>query len=174
MVIYMVEHTFALPEMEDEWNAWYAGNLKVLLGVPGFRTGQRFRAVEASPARYMAMYTLERADVLESEAYKKAGGGGTASRRFRVAYAVWIRNLFEGPPQAPDVPEGRYLAVLDGERPDRGLEGHELTWLKSVGLHMSTPYRALAVVTESDLPRIRHAPGGVVYRPITRQHGAAR
>ena len=58
MTIYMVEHLFARPEWEAEWNAWYEGNLKVLLGVPGFRTGQRFRSAGVEP-RYMAMYTVD-------------------------------------------------------------------------------------------------------------------
>ena len=78
MTIYMVEHLFARPEWEAEWNAWYEGNLKVLLGVPGFRTGQRFRSAGVEP-RYMAMYTVDSPAVFDSAVYKAAGGGGTNS-----------------------------------------------------------------------------------------------
>ena len=62
MTIYMVEHLFSRPDWEAQWNAWYEGNLKVLLGVPGFLTGQRFRSAGSAP-RYMAMYTVDSPDV---------------------------------------------------------------------------------------------------------------
>jgi hypothetical protein len=147
MTIYMVQHAFSRPEWEEEWNAWYGGNLKVLLGVPGFRSGQRFKAAAAgSPPRYMAVYTVDSPDVFESRAYRDAGGGGSDSQRFRPAYQVWIRNLFEGIDAAPQVSGGEYLVALDSASPDVELPGVRLSWLKSTGFHMSTPYRGLAVV----------------------------
>lgn len=172
-MIYMVEHTFALPELEDEWNAWYTANLNVLLSVPGFRSGQRFKMADATPSRYMAMYTLDSGAVLESAAYKNAGGGGTSSQRFRPAYQVWIRNLFDGLLCAPQVPVTSFLALVDSERPDRVLPGQAFVWLKSVGLHMTTPYRGLAIVNGGNLAQVRALPGVVVYRPLTPQHGSA-
>ena len=113
MSIYMVQHAFSKPEWEQEWNEWYAGNLIVLMKVPGFITGQRFKALDGSPPRYMAMYTVSSPEVFESAIYTQSGGGGTASQRFRPAYSVWIRNLFEGLSQAPDVHADEVLMVLD-------------------------------------------------------------
>lgn len=173
MTIYIVEHTFARPDTEDEWNAWYAGNLKVLLSVPGFRTGQRFKMMGARPSRYMAVYTLDSPAILESAAYREAGGGGANSRRFRDAYQVWIRNLFEGAEYAPDVRTHCYLAAVDRASPDSALPDPLFIWLKAVGLHLSTPYRALAAVTPEELARVRQIAGVAIYRPITAQHRPA-
>lgn len=173
-MIYMVEHVFALPELENEWNAWYAVNVSVLLSVPGFRSAQRFKVPAALPSRYMAMYTIDSASVLESKAYKDAGGGGTNSQRFRPAYQVWIRNLFDGLERAPAVPVTNFLAVLDSTAPDCTLPGQALPWLKSVGLHKTTPYRGLAIVTKNDLGKIQRVPGMIVYQPLTPQHGPVR
>ena len=36
--IYIVEQLFGRADWEQEWSAWYNGNLNVLLGVPGFRS----------------------------------------------------------------------------------------------------------------------------------------
>ena len=172
MTIYMVQHAFSRPDWEDEWNAWYGGNLKVLLGVQGFRTGQRFKALDGAPPRYMAVYTVDSPDVFESRIYKDAGGGGTNSRRFRPAYEIWIRNLFEGVAVAPNVREGEYLVCVDSAAPDVELPGVPLAWLHSTGFHKTTPYRALGVVAQQDAAeRVRGVSGVTVYRPITAQQG---
>ena len=171
MTIYMVQHAFSRPEWEDEWNAWYGGNLKVLLGVQGFRTGQRFKALEGSPPRYMAVYTVDSPDVFESKVYKDAGGGGANSQRFRPAYEVWIRNLFEGMAAAPDVRDGEYLVCVDSAEPDVELAGVRLDWMHSTGFHKTTPYRALAVVSKDEAERLRGMSGVTVYKPITAQQG---
>lgn len=171
MTIYVVQHVFARPEWEDEWNAWYAGNLKVLLAVPGFRTGQRFKAIDGSPPRYMAVYTVDSPDVFESRVYKDAGGGGTNSQRFRPAYEVWIRNLFEGIEVAPEVRDGEYLASIDSTSPDVELRGVRVSWMRSTGFHQTTPYRGLAVLQERDLARVRGVSDLTVYKPISAQQG---
>lgn len=168
----MVQHAFSRPEWEDEWNAWYAGNLKVLLGVRGFRTGQRFKAIDGDPPRYMAVYTVDSPDVFESRIYKDAGGGGTNSQRFRPAYEVWTRNLFEGIAAAPEVREGEYLVCVDSAQPDVELSGVDLTWLPSTGFHKTTPFRALGVVAdERTVQRLRGVDGVTVYKPVSVQQG---
>ncbi|MGZ5171275.1 MAG: sugar ABC transporter, partial [Burkholderiales bacterium] len=128
MTIYMVQHAFSRPDWEDEWNAWYGNNLKVLLSVPGFRTGQRFKALDGSPPRYMAVYTVDSPDVFDSRFYKDAGGGGTNSQRFRPAYHVWIRNLFEGIKAAPAICDDEYLVSVDSTTQNVELPGVPLTW----------------------------------------------
>jgi len=168
----MVQHRFSRPELLAEWNAWYEGNLKVLLSVPGIHTGQRFRTVGDAPD-YMAMYTLDSADVLESEAYRAAGGGGTNSQHFRPAYQIWIRNLFEGISPAPGVASDQYLVMLDSPVADNAGLTLPLAWMKSVGLHRSTPCRGLVVVDGAQLDQARKlGPGVEVFRPITAQQQA--
>lgn len=171
MTIYMVQHAFSRPDWEAEWNAWYGGNLKVLMSVPGFRTGQRFKALDGSPPRYMAAYTVDSPDVFESKCYKDAGGGGTNSQRFRPAYQVWIRNLFEGIDAVPEIRDGEYLVSVDSNTKDLDVPGVRLIWLESTGFHMSTPYRGIAVVSKDQVESRRRDSSVTVYQPITAQQG---
>jgi hypothetical protein len=57
----------------DELNAWYdEEHLPERLSCPGFVAARRFELLESSPEgqpRYLALYDLESAEVLASEAY---------------------------------------------------------------------------------------------------------
>src|SRR5688572_13613675 len=161
-MIYMVDHVFGDPALEPAWHEWYAGYLKKLLSVPGIHTAQRFKAIGCTPSRYLAMYSIESADVYTSEAYKGIGGGGSQSARFHPAYRLWTRNLFDGAVRAPAVLEGQTVLVLDAPQPHgRG----NLLWLHAVGLHMTTKFRALMILdADKTMPRV---PGGFVYEPFT-------
>ncbi|HZQ37167.1 MAG TPA: hypothetical protein VFD32_14650 [Dehalococcoidia bacterium] len=66
------------PGQADAWNRWYNGkHVPDLLSVPGFRSGRRFETVEGYPGvglngalpRYLAIYDLDGAAVLQSEPY---------------------------------------------------------------------------------------------------------
>jgi hypothetical protein len=166
MTIYMVEHLFSRPDWEAEWNAWYEGNLKVLMGVRGFRTGQRFKNAAAAP-RYMAMYTVDSPDVFDSVVYKAAGGGGTNSRRFREAYQIWIRNLFDSPQPIPNVGRQDYLLVEDTVDASAPLKPgvHRMA---CTGFHKTTPYRCLSVV---QTPPQTLPANALCYCAITAQQG---
>ena len=166
MTIYMVEHLFSRPDWEAEWSAWYEGNLKVILGVPGFRTGQRFRSAGAAP-RYMAIYTVDSSDVFESAAYKGAGGGGTNSRRFREAYQIWIRNLFDTQQAIPNVGPQDYLLVEDTDDGNLPLKPG-VQRMTCSGLHKTTPFRCLSVLQSP--PQTLPA-NAICYCAITAQQG---
>ena len=59
------------PAFEDEFNAWYdSEHIPERLAVPGFLTALRYVCLAGHP-RYLAMYDLERFDVLRSAAYLK-------------------------------------------------------------------------------------------------------
>jgi len=59
------------PDREDEFNRWYQEqHVPERLGLPGFRTARRYRAVGAGPA-YMAMYECDSIAVLASDAYRQ-------------------------------------------------------------------------------------------------------
>lgn len=61
------------PALEDEFNAWYdSEHIPERLAVPGFLTGLRFVCLDGHP-RYLALYDLERYEVLQSPAYLKVG-----------------------------------------------------------------------------------------------------
>ena len=122
-MIYMVDHVFADPAVEPEWHAWYASYLRKLTAVPGIRSAQRFKALGCSPSRYLAMYTVDSADVYTSAAYRAMGGGGSQSARFHGAYRLWTRNLFtavvgkdaqrDASIRAPQVQENERVLVFD-------------------------------------------------------------
>ncbi len=66
------------PGQEETWNRWYDGkHVPDLLSVPGIRSGRRFVAVDGYPGvglsgplpRYLAIYDLDSAAVLQSEPY---------------------------------------------------------------------------------------------------------
>ena len=94
-MIYMVDHVYADPATEEAWHEWYAGYLQKLVSVPGIHSAQRFKALDCVPSRYLAMYSIDSADVYTSEPYRKMGGGGSQSARFHHAYRLWTRNLFD-------------------------------------------------------------------------------
>ncbi len=165
-MIYMVEHTFDAPQLEGDWNTWYAGNLRVLLAVPGIESAQRFRVPDTAPPRYMAMYTIAGPEVFESEAYRNAGGGGANSLRFRPAYRTWVRNLFANIDAAPEVATGQVLLALDTTEVGDAPPGVNWQWGRAIALHRTTPLRALAVVAQDRAtPQLRARDGLTVYAP---------
>lgn len=167
-MIYMVDHVYADPATEQAWHEWYAGYLRKLLSVPGIHTAQRFKAPGCTPSRYLAMYSIESEDVYTSEAYRNIGGGGSQSAPFHSAYQLWTRNLFDGASRAPVVRDGQRVLVFDRE--ERGgtspLESRA-TWLRAVGLHMTTQYRAFVVVDADEAATTPTLPGSFVYEPFT-------
>jgi len=170
-MIYMVDHVFTEPALEPAWHEWYAGYLQKLVSVPGIQSAQRFKAIGHTPSRYLAMYSIDSADVYTSEAYKNIGGGGSQSARFHPAYQLWTRNLFEGASRAPIVRDGQRVLAFDREeRGGRGewgpLESQTL-WLNAVGLHMTTKYRAIIVLDAGDGAPTPSIPGSCIYEPFT-------
>jgi hypothetical protein len=182
-MIYMVDHVYADPATEPAWHAWYAGYLRKLTSVPGIHTAQRFKAIGHTPSRYLAMYSIDSADVYASEAYKNIGGGGSQSVRFHFAYQLWTRNLFDALPRddakpaaaihAPVVQEGQRLLVFDREEAprtasrERGVLESRATWLVAVGLHMTTKYRAFVVLDAREAATAPLIEGCRIYEPFT-------
>ena len=167
-MIYMVDHVFTDTALEPAWHEWYSGYLKKLISVPGIHTAQRFRALGCTPSRFLAMYSIESADVYTSDAYKGIGGGGSQSVRFHHAYQAWQRNLLEGLDRVPAVKEGQRVIVLDcRERSAENPLGPSALWLKAVGLHMTTPYRSLVVLAAAEAATFKREAGSYLYEPFT-------
>ena len=167
-MIYMVDHVYADPATEPAWHAWYAQYLRKLVAVPGIHTAQRFKAVGITPPRYLAMYTIDSPDVYDSAAYRNMGGGGSQSAQFHHAYALWTRNLFDGAAAAPLLDAHQRIVVWDAAEPvtHDGMPA-EAVWLTSVGLHLTTPYRAFAVLGRDATLAQYDLPGGYLYEPFT-------
>lgn len=78
------------PAFEDEFNAWYdSEHIPERLAVPGILTGLRFVCTDGHP-RYLAMYDLERFEVLESPAYLKVAYDQSSPWTKRVTSRVRI------------------------------------------------------------------------------------
>ena len=167
-MIYMVDHIYDDAATEPAWHAWYAGYLHKLLSVPGIHSAQRFKAVGCTPPRYLAMYSIDSLDVYSSEGYKKIGGGGSQSASFHHAYGLWTRNLFAGAERAPAVHAGQRVVVFDrAAREENNPYGARAVWLNSVGLHMTTTYRAYAVLDGAEATAANAPAGGYVYELFT-------
>lgn len=174
-MIYIVDHIFNDSTAEPAWHEWYAGYLQRLLSVPGIDSAQRFKAIGYTPSRFLAMYSIASADVYSSDGYKGIGGGGSQSARFHSAYGMWTRNLFAGLDRAPPVgPEKRLLVWDRDAREDAGVLGPRVTWLDSVGLHKTTPYRAIAILDPAEADAVPRPAGSILYEPFTNYLTAPR
>jgi hypothetical protein len=84
-------------DREPEFNRWYnEEHLAERLSIPGFLSAARYEAVKGAP-RHLAVYELENAAVMESEAYKKVSNNPTEWTRRSGPQAVattFIRNIY--------------------------------------------------------------------------------
>jgi hypothetical protein len=79
------------PAFEEEFNAWYdTEHVPERLAVPGFLTGRRFVSVAAVP-RYMALYDLDRIEVLDSPEYAAVSGDRFSPWTRRVTGRVRVQ-----------------------------------------------------------------------------------
>ena len=167
-MIYIVDHVYNDPATEPDWHAWYAGYLQRLLSVPGLSSAQRFKAVGRTPSRYLAMYSIESEAVYSSEAYRNIGGGGSQSARFHPAYESWTRNLFAGADRAPALSASERLLVWDRGAPQADVPfASRVLWLHAVGLHRTTPYRAVLVLDQAEAASVTPPAGSFLYEPFT-------
>jgi hypothetical protein len=135
-MIYMVEMDLADGTRKPEWHDWYLAHIKKLLTVPGFNASQRFQALTPTPSPWLALHDVSSGAVFESPDYR-AKGGPSGTGEWQARMTNWYRNLFDGLAEAPEVPQGAHLIVIEaGARLPAGLEGR-VTWLTSVGLDRS-------------------------------------
>jgi hypothetical protein len=160
-MIFMSQSGLRDADREAAWDEWYREHLRVMYTVDGVRSTQRFKCTDAGHPPSLAVYTVASADVFHDPYYLSVRGMGEwlplIDRRW------YRRNLFEGAERAPEVPDAAFLLVYDRSAPE-GPPGR-FTWLRSVGLDASTPYRGIAVVGSDAMAGL--PPGCAVYRPVT-------
>ncbi|MED5358451.1 MAG: hypothetical protein VYD85_08555 [Pseudomonadota bacterium] len=182
-MIYTVELNFSDASKTDEWNAWYETYLKQLVSLDGLETAQRFRAVAGSEPtwEYLALYTVPNLDVYESEAYRKIGGGGNASKAFHHAISR-RRNVYKGVERMPAVSDEARVLFWKGTPdyfglPDclpvaltAGAGNQQAGATKIDGI---PERRAIAVADAAAVERYDFTAieGFAVYAPITQRHG---
>ena len=84
-------------DKEPEFNRWYnEEHIAERLSIPGFLGAARYEAVKGGP-KHLAVYELENAAVMESEAYKKVANNPTPWTKKTGPQAVattFIRNIY--------------------------------------------------------------------------------
>ena len=84
-------------DKEAEFNRWYnEEHIAERLSIPGFLGAARYEAVKGGP-KHLAVYELENAQVMESEAYKKVSSNPTPWTKKTGPQAVattFIRNVY--------------------------------------------------------------------------------
>ena len=170
-MLYMVECGFADPAHEQAWNDYYTSRkLDEVLAVPGFRTSQRFKAISAIPAPYLAIHSVDSLEVMTGNAYRSLGGG-SFDRTYQGYIINWHRNLFRGLARAPAIALHEFLAVSN-QAPEkvRGA-GVNFTWLAIAGLDASTPQRAIARIDRAQADALLQNQRGLidVYAPLMLQ-----
>jgi hypothetical protein len=84
-------------DKEPDFNRWYnEEHLAERLSIPGFLSAARYEAVKGGP-KHLAVYELENAAVMQSEAYKKVSGNPTPWTKRSGPQAVattFIRNIY--------------------------------------------------------------------------------
>jgi hypothetical protein len=61
------------PEHEADFNRWYdREHMQERVAIPGFQSARRFRAVDACPRPYLALYYTDNLAVFRSDAYRQA------------------------------------------------------------------------------------------------------
>lgn len=164
-MIFMSQSGLSDPAREKEWDAWYVEHLRIMLTVPGIASAQRFKTGSPGYSPSLAMYTIASAEVFRDPYYLKVRGMGEWLPL--VSKQHYHRNVFEGLDAAPEVAEDSVLIVADRDRPGPGPQGVTLTWLKAVGIDLSTPYRGIAVVRRAAADSLTVAESVGVYRPVT-------
>ncbi len=181
-MIYMVELNFSDPAREDEWNAWYETYLAQLVSLPGLSTAQRFRAVTpgAQPWDYLALYSLTSLDMFESDAYRKMGGGGNASARFRGAIRR-RRNVYMGIERVSAVTDSARIALCENVPSGLDLDDCLFVPLEAAAgrqqagateLNGEPARRAMAIIN-AEIANSHHfkaTEGLAVYAPITKRY----
>ena len=144
-----------------EWDRWYLTHLRIMATVPGVYTAQRFTTDTPGSPPSLALYGVESAAVFEGTYYQSVRGMGEwlplVDRRY------YHRNLFDGLDRAPEIGSGQVLLVADRAEPEGSLAGLDFTWLRSVAIDRTTPYRGIAVVAANALPALDDSIA--VYRP---------
>ncbi|WP_269507194.1 sugar ABC transporter [Burkholderia sp. IMCC1007] len=151
-MIYAVECSYADPATEAEWNDFYTRiKLPALISVPGFRTSQRLRAVGGDGPVYLALHTIENADVLASVAYRDNGGGNFA--RWQPHIVAWRRNVYDSAAPAPAAAGHQWLAVSEDAAPFMQA-GIAATAIHAVALDRQPASRWLAVLDRDRTPHM--------------------
>lgn len=173
--VYIVRCRFTEPAREQAWNDWYSGpKIKQMLAQPHFLTCQRFRKSAGAGRDYLALWTLQSPQALNTPQYVSQWGFA----EWEPYVTDWSRDLFDAGERSETafgVPARGALQVVsfDGmnEENARKSAAHStaMMWLPVIGLNRHTPEIGLAVLQEhagAAPPPGAEGVQAAVYRPI--------
>lgn len=167
-MIFMSQSGITDPAGEAAWREWYVEHLRIMCTVDGIDSAQRFRTRSPDWPPSLAMYSIRAPEVFVDPYYQKIRGMGPWLELIDRRH--YKRNLFEGEilgqaVVAPRLEQGEVLLVTD--QPSAGLADATLpfTWLKTVGIDLSTPYRGICVLSQAQLQDMSDRPDIAVYFP---------
>lgn len=168
-MFYTVECSYNDPDSEAEWNAFYSEQkLLALISVPGFKTSQRFRALKSGCPLYLAIHTIQHADVLTGDEYRLKGGGNFS--RWQAFITEWHRNLYAGEGLAPALSADQILLMsavsVNFLEAELGYQGFEM---RAVGLDRSPEHRVAYVLPAEMASLCMNMHGTYLYEPLTPQ-----
>jgi hypothetical protein len=173
-MIYTVECSFADLNSEAQWNDFYSlEKLPALISVTGFHTSQRFKSMRDGCPVYLAIHTIDGLDVLNSEEYRKKGGGNFA--RWQQHITDWHRNLYSDIGFAPAVKDDELL-VLCASGPDPLIQlGLKPLAMRAIALEKLPEHRWLATLPRENAQHIESIAEDIhLYAPMAEQLTSAR
>jgi len=166
-VIFMSQSGIIDSAKNAAWDEWYREHLRVMRRVSGISSANRFKTGTPGWPPSLAMYSVASPAVFEDPYYLSVRGMGDWLPLIDRRY--YRRNLFEGLDAAPTVKPGQVLLVTDQESPVEPIPAISFSWLKTVGLDRTTPWRGIAVAAAGDAEWLRATPGVAVYVPSETQ-----
>ncbi|ELZ2424167.1 TPA: hypothetical protein L9M13_000667 [Klebsiella pneumoniae] len=161
-MLYVVECAYTDPQSEAAWNTFYnQEKLPALVSVPGFYASQRFRALSEGCPCYLALHDIHDATVIDSDAYRRNGGGHFA--RWQSAIADWHRHLYLTNNTLREVAPDEVLLLGDTAE-DLPVAAPIL--LQPGGL-VTEQSRYAAIVSRDNLHHLATTAAVFIYQPIT-------
>jgi len=163
-MIFMSQSGLTTPGRERDWDVWYLEHLRLMAGVNGVDSAQRFKTDSPGYSPSLAMYTMQSAEVFNDPYYQSIRGLGEFLPLIDKRW--YMRNLFAGLDIAPAVANDEVMLVWDSAAP-REQAGIDFVWLEAAAVDKSTPFRGIAVLKAADAGAVAGA-GIALYRPATR------
>ncbi len=166
-MIYMVEMGFSAFALREKWDEWYLSHMKILVTIPGLTATQRFEALHDHIQPFVALHEVTGPELFDSPGYK-AQAGPASTGEWRDLHTNWVRNVYAGMVQTPDVPMGAFLFIAeDGSQANipPGITQHRLD---AVGLDRAPERRWLAITDQPSVAVQTIGKQGVrVLKPLT-------
>lgn len=163
-MIFMSQSGLTDPARDSDWDAWYLEHLRVMASVEGVESAQRFKTDTPGYSPSLAMYSLRSQAVFDDPYYQRIRGLGEFLPLIDRRH--YHRNLFAGLDLAPAVAPDQMLLVWDAAEPAEA-PGFAFAWLEAVAIDRSTPYRGIAVISESRAGALGDRADIARYRPVT-------